>query len=65
MCAHTVTLLTMQPGQWKAQTPIPQATSLEQSEMCIEEGKKEAFLAFMRTMLQWRPEDRATAQQLV
>ncbi|KAF4633002.1 hypothetical protein G7Y89_g5128 [Cudoniella acicularis] len=52
-------------GKWKADVPIPQGTSLEGSEECLEGSNKEEFLAFVRGMLQWRPEDRKTAKQLL
>jgi hypothetical protein len=46
-------------GKWKAEVEIPQDTSLEKSEERLEEGEnKVMFMKFMRSMLQWRPEDR-------
>jgi hypothetical protein len=39
--------------------------SLESSEEKLEEDEKDRFLAFMRGMMQWRPEDRKTARQLL
>jgi serine/threonine-protein kinase SRPK3 len=44
---------------------VPQGTSLEQSEEFLEGKNKEMFLNFVRGMLQWRPEDRKTARQLL
>ena len=44
---------------------MPDPTSLEESEENLEGSNKEAFLRFMRKMLQWRPEDRQTASQLL
>jgi hypothetical protein len=38
---------------------------LERSEKFLEEKNKEMFLLFMRGMLQWRPEDRKTAKELL
>ncbi|EEQ87765.1 serine/threonine protein kinase [Blastomyces dermatitidis ER-3] len=55
-------------GQWKQDgivIPIPQHASLEASEEFLEGRNKEMFLAFMRGMLQWRPEDRKTAKELL
>lgn len=52
-------------GQWKADVGIPQITSLEQSETFLEGTNKVMFLNFMRGMLQWRPEERKTAKQLL
>lgn len=51
-------------GEWKAGIPIPQSTSLEKSITRLEGAEKEAFLTFVRGMLQWRPEDRKTASEL-
>jgi phage pi2 protein 07 len=52
-------------GQWKADVEIPEDRSLEKSEEYLEGKNKEMFLKFMRKMLQWRPEDRQTAKQLL
>jgi hypothetical protein len=52
-------------GKWKVDIPLPQGISLESSEDNLEGKGKEQFMAFMRGMLQWRPEDRKTAKQLL
>lgn len=52
-------------GQWKQDIEIPMGVSLEQSAEFLEGRNKEMFLAFMRGMLQWRPEDRKTAKDLL
>ncbi|KAL2752046.1 hypothetical protein ACRALDRAFT_1058852 [Sodiomyces alcalophilus JCM 7366] len=52
-------------GEWKADMDIPQDASLENSVTHLEGEEKEKFLAFIRGMLQWRPEDRKTAAQLL
>ncbi|KAI3112896.1 hypothetical protein CBS147333_3404 [Penicillium roqueforti] len=52
-------------GKWKQDIEIPIGTSLEISEQFLEGRNKEMFLAFMRGMLQWRPEDRKTANDLL
>lgn len=46
---------------------IPQGTSLDKSITRFEgeDEEREKFLAFVRGMLQWRPEDRKTAAQLL
>jgi serine/threonine-protein kinase SRPK3 len=44
--------------------PIPQDTSLEKSEEYLEGENKVLFMKFMRSMLQWRPEDRKSAGEL-
>ena len=52
-------------SQWRGEIPVPEPTSLEKSEENLEGSNKEAFLQFMRKMVQWRPEDRQTASQLL
>ncbi|KAH8722359.1 kinase domain protein [Phaeosphaeriaceae sp. PMI808] len=52
-------------GQWRGEIPLPTATSLEESEERLTGDSKEAFLHFMRKMLQWEPERRQTAKQLL
>jgi len=39
--------------------------SLESSEENLEGRRKELFLQFMRKMLQWAPEDRQSAAELL
>lgn len=51
-------------GQWLAkETSVD--TSLEAYETKLEGGNKTQFLTFMRKMLQWVPEQRHTAKQLL
>lgn len=45
--------------------PIPQDMSLEKSEFRLQGKNKEVFMEMMRGMLQWRPEDRKTAKQML
>lgn len=52
-------------GDWKADVDIPLGTSLASSVTRLEGKEKEMFLSFVRGMLQWRPEDRKTAAQLL
>lgn len=52
-------------GKWKQDIDIPTEVSLEKSEYFLEGRNKEMFLAFIRKMLQWRPEDRKTAKELL
>lgn len=52
------------PGKWNSGISIPER-KLEDTVTGLEGEKKEAFLTFVRGMLQWRPEDRKTAAQLV
>ncbi|EME38582.1 hypothetical protein DOTSEDRAFT_181838 [Dothistroma septosporum NZE10] len=51
-------------GSWKAPAVIP-GTSLETVETRLSGDNKAAFLAFMQKMLQWCPEKRHTAKQLL
>lgn len=51
-------------GNWKGAAPIPSMT-LEQREEMLQGESKQLFLAFMRKMLQWRPEDRSSARELL
>ncbi|KAL4884477.1 kinase-like domain-containing protein [Aspergillus karnatakaensis] len=54
-------------GEWKhkQEVMIPRGVSLETSERFLKGKNKEDFLVFMRKMLQWRPEDRKTARELL
>ncbi|OQE17046.1 hypothetical protein PENFLA_c025G07319 [Penicillium flavigenum] len=52
-------------GHWKNEIKVPGEMSLEKSEERLNGRNKEMFLKFMRGMLQWRPEDRKTAKQLL
>lgn len=51
-------------GKFIADVPLSQR-SLEQAETRLEGHNKELFLSFVRSMLQWRPEDRKTAKELL
>ena len=51
-------------GAWKNLAPIP-ATSLEASVTHLSEPSKKRFLKFVRRMLQWKPELRSSAKQLL
>lgn len=51
-------------GNWKVAVEIP-SLSLEESEEQLEGENKALFLDFMRKMLQWVPEKRQTAKQLL
>jgi serine/threonine-protein kinase SRPK3 len=53
-------------GSWKAEIEIPKDASLEELEVRYVEGERKVqFMQFMRCMLQWRPEDRKTAKELL
>ena len=60
-----MTLIANSAGGWRAEIPVPECTSLEESEENLTGSNKEAFLRFVRKMVQWRPEDRHTAKQLL
>ena len=51
-------------GNWKGAVEIPDI-SLETSEKQLSGEKKAFFLDFMRKILQWVPEKRQTARQLL
>lgn len=53
------------PGQVRDPSDIPASLSLESSEENLEGRRKELFLQFMRKMLQWVPEDRHSAAELL
>lgn len=50
-------MLTSPPGNWIGKVPVPE-NSLEMAEKRLQGEEKGLFLAFIRKMLQWRPEDR-------
>ncbi|PSK42124.1 hypothetical protein B9Z65_4038 [Elsinoe australis] len=52
-------------GTWKAEIDLPPDVSLENFDSSMDGEKKVAFLKFMRRMLQWKPEARVTAKQLL
>lgn len=51
-------------GTWKGQCQVPE-DSLEMSEERLEGSDQVMFLNFIRKMLQWLPEKRSTASQLL
>lgn len=58
-------LIRLLSGKWKVDIDIPRDISLENSVTRYEGEEKETFLTFVRGMLQWRPEDRKTAAELL
>ena len=62
---YRVKLTEVLSGNWIAEIDIPQGLTLETSEENLHGEKKEEFLQFVRCMLQWRPEDRLTAKELL
>ena len=52
-------------GNWIAEIDISHGLTLEGSEKNLDGEKKEEFLQFVRCTLQWRPEDRWTAKELL
>jgi len=51
-------------GKFKVDAEIA-TTSLEVEMKSLQGDEKTSFLKFLRRMLRWRPEDRATARELV
>ncbi|KAF3004512.1 hypothetical protein E8E15_000387 [Penicillium rubens] len=51
-------------GNWKGAVEIP-PISLEKLEDHLQGPQQDLFLCFIRKMLQWRPEDRASAKELL
>ncbi|KAJ5933241.1 hypothetical protein N7516_007730 [Penicillium verrucosum] len=51
-------------GIWKGAVPVP-LKSLEQLEENLHGKQQQLFLAFIRKMLRWRPEERNTARELL
>ncbi len=51
-------------GTWKGEHTAREV-SLDHWEMNLDGDNKKLFLQFMREMLQWRPEDRKSAKQLL
>ena len=51
-------------GRWKGLADIPQ-NSLEDSEKYLEGKEKESLIQFVRKMLQWDPEERQSARELL
>lgn len=51
-------------GNWKGVAPIPDIT-LESLAEKVEGEDKEGFLRWLRMALQWNPEDRPTALELL
>jgi hypothetical protein len=71
MCIRCICILIAElhnSGEWAAGIRVPEARPLEVRETTLaQEGStedREAFLRFMRKMLQWEPENRSTAREL-
>ncbi|KAL8868786.1 MAG: hypothetical protein Q9174_004754 [Haloplaca sp. 1 TL-2023] len=62
-CGETADQYWEKDGTWKNLAPIPD-TSLERADQRLEGEEKQQFAAFMRKMLQWKPEDREDAEDL-
>ena len=58
-------LITSFSGHWIGEIPIPGGRTLESKECRLSGEEQKEFLRFVRSMLQWRPEDRMTAEQLL
>jgi serine/threonine-protein kinase SRPK3 len=53
-----------QPGSWRGETKLPNST-LEKTAGKWDVGNHVEFLAFLRKMICWKPEERFTAKQLL
>jgi serine/threonine protein kinase len=54
----------MNVGKWKGLADVPQS-SLEDVEVYLEGEVKEVFMQFVRKMLQWDPQKRQSARELL
>ncbi|KAK0629587.1 kinase-like domain-containing protein [Bombardia bombarda] len=52
-------------GTYNAFIPLPSSVSLEEIETNLEGEDKKLFMQVMRKMLQWKPEDRSTAKDML
>ncbi|TKA47002.1 hypothetical protein B0A49_13088 [Cryomyces minteri] len=52
-------------GKWRGTVPVPTSRSLDQLEENLKGRRKELFVNFMTPMLQWVPENRKTAKELL
>lgn len=50
---------------WKNDIEIPKGVTSHNSDEFLSGRNKEMFLEFMKGMLQWKPEDRKTAKELL
>ena len=55
------------PGEYIGGIPLPESISLEERETTLKDQveDREAFLQLMRKMLQWEPEKRSSAKELL
>lgn len=60
LCVDKVNL-----GNFLHQQLIPHGLKIEATVNCLEGEKKHQFLSFARKILQWLPEDRKTAKELI
>ena len=52
-------------GGWRGREPVPTGASLEGTETQLEGAEQAAFVRFVRSMLRWRPEERARPEELL
>lgn len=60
-----LTDLLTNPGEFTAGIALQDHTPLEQRETTLAGEEKEAFLRLVRKMLQWEPEKRSSARELL
>lgn len=63
--AYFANLAGMTKGEWIANTELLPPKTLEDLETSLEGEDKQLFLQLMNKMLQWAPEDRKTAKELM
>ena len=65
MSLSKICLANYQAGQFKFPGLISKERGLETKLTVLEGDEKQMFLNFVSRLLQWRPEDRATAEELL
>jgi hypothetical protein len=56
-------VLTRYLGRWKGAAPIPETSPIE-AEQRLEGEEQEQFLRLIKKMLQWKPEDRSSIEDV-
>lgn len=65
LARHIVAKIRTFTGILKPDYKVEESTSLEAEVKTLQGQEKAAFLALLRRMLQWRPENRASAHDLI
>lgn len=64
-CFSLLLALTVCTGEFKFMDLVGEQRSFEMAETVFRAEEKPLFLDFIRGMVQWRPEDRKTAKELL